>query len=159
MIIALRIIWRKAFRMLCCATCMMVWFLIGLAVQCALCNEYKNGNNCLQFALLHVHAEEGDGGSLVTGQVFKKCFWNVCYKYLNWRNLVALAVHRSEMCRGVTTLCGLTLILLMWRIWWASNDASRWRMGFNSVFKGLMWVTSRSWEVVSIKLNLSISAK
>ena len=32
----------------------------------------------------------------------------------------------------------LTLILLMWRIWWASNNSSRWQMGFNSVFKGLM---------------------
>ena len=31
----------------------------------------------------------------------------------------------------------LTLILLTWRIWWASNDASRWQMGFNSAFKGL----------------------
>ena len=25
----------------------------------------------------------------------------------------------------------LTLILLMWRIWWAPNSASRWQMGFN----------------------------
>jgi hypothetical protein len=25
----------------------------------------------------------------------------------------------------------------MWRIWWAPNNASRWQMGFNSVFKGL----------------------
>jgi len=24
----------------------------------------------------------------------------------------------------------LTLILLMWRIWWAPNSASRWQMGF-----------------------------
>jgi len=31
----------------------------------------------------------------------------------------------------------LTLTLLTWRIWWASNNASRWQMGFNSVFKGL----------------------
>jgi hypothetical protein len=31
----------------------------------------------------------------------------------------------------------LTPILLMWRIWWAPNNASRWQMGFNSVFKGL----------------------
>jgi hypothetical protein len=31
----------------------------------------------------------------------------------------------------------LTLILLTWRIWWASNNASRWQMEFNSVFKGL----------------------
>ena len=33
----------------------------------------------------------------------------------------------------------LTLILLTWRIWWAPTNASKWRMGFNSAFKGLMW--------------------
>jgi hypothetical protein len=32
----------------------------------------------------------------------------------------------------------LTLILLMWRIWWAPNNASTWQTGFNSAFKGLM---------------------
>jgi hypothetical protein len=31
----------------------------------------------------------------------------------------------------------LTLILLTWRIWWAPNNASKWQMGFNLVFKGL----------------------
>ena len=31
----------------------------------------------------------------------------------------------------------LTLILLMWRKWWAPNNASKWQMGFNSAFKGL----------------------
>jgi len=31
----------------------------------------------------------------------------------------------------------LTLILLKWRIWPASNNASKWRMGFNSAFKVL----------------------
>jgi len=31
----------------------------------------------------------------------------------------------------------LTLILLMWRIWWVPNHASRWQMVFNSAFKGL----------------------
>jgi hypothetical protein len=31
----------------------------------------------------------------------------------------------------------LTLILLTWRIVWAPNNASRWKMGFNSAFKGL----------------------
>jgi hypothetical protein len=31
----------------------------------------------------------------------------------------------------------LTLILLMWRIWWAPNNARKWQMGFNSAFKGL----------------------
>jgi len=35
----------------------------------------------------------------------------------------------------------LTLILLTCRIWWA-NNASRWQIGFNSTFKGLiaMWM-------------------
>jgi len=32
----------------------------------------------------------------------------------------------------------LTLILLMWRIWGAPNNASKWQMGFNSAFKGLI---------------------
>jgi hypothetical protein len=31
----------------------------------------------------------------------------------------------------------LTLILLMWRIWRAPNNASKWQVGFNSAFKGL----------------------
>jgi len=32
---------------------------------------------------------------------------------------------------------GLTLILLTWRIWWAPNNASKWKMGFKSAFKVL----------------------
>jgi hypothetical protein len=32
----------------------------------------------------------------------------------------------------------LTLILLMWRIGRAPNNASKWQMGFNSAFKGLI---------------------
>ena len=32
----------------------------------------------------------------------------------------------------------LTLTLLTWRIWWASNNASKWQVGFNSVFKELI---------------------
>jgi len=31
----------------------------------------------------------------------------------------------------------LTLILLTWRIWWASNNFSWWQMGCNLVFRGL----------------------
>ena len=34
----------------------------------------------------------------------------------------------------------LTLILLTWTIWRAPTNASKWRMGFNSAFKGLMSV-------------------
>ena len=31
-----------------------------------------------------------------------------------------------------------TLILLTWRIWWASNNASKWKMGFSLAFRGLI---------------------
>jgi hypothetical protein len=32
----------------------------------------------------------------------------------------------------------LTLFLLTWTIWRAPTNASKWRIGFNSAFKGLM---------------------
>ena len=32
----------------------------------------------------------------------------------------------------------LTLTLLTWTIWRALTNASKWRMGFNSAFKGLI---------------------
>ena len=32
----------------------------------------------------------------------------------------------------------LTRILLMWTIWRVPTNASKWRMGFNSAFKGLV---------------------
>jgi len=40
----------------------------------------------------------------------------------------------------------LTLILLMWRIWWTPNNATKWQMGFNSAFQVLnhehsVWMT------------------
>jgi len=41
----------------------------------------------------------------------------------------------GRRCRKL--LMTLTLILLMWKIWWAANNASKWRMGFNLAFKGL----------------------
>ena len=34
----------------------------------------------------------------------------------------------------------------MWRIWWASNNARRWQMGFNSVCKGLRELFLGKWE-------------
>jgi len=51
---------------------------------------------------------------------FRSMSTNVCNVRLLWKMLDTL-----------------TLILLTWRIWWAANNASRWQMGFNSVFKEL----------------------
>jgi len=51
----------------------------------------------------------------------------------------------------VTNLDGLgilTLILLTWSIWWTPNNASKWQIGFNSVFKGLtLWPWSWTFTV------------
>ena len=38
----------------------------------------------------------------------------------------------------VCDLLTLTLVLLTWRIWRTPNNASRWQMGFNWAFKGLL---------------------
>ena len=63
----------------------------------------------------------------------------------------------------------LTLIILTWKIWWASNNASRWQMGFNSAFKGLnvlvRWYTNDSIRLINknlssltaYRLNISMS--
>ena len=43
--------------------------------------------------------------------------------------IVQRTVFRNILC--------LNLTLLTWRIWWAPNNASRWQVGFNRVFKRL----------------------
>jgi hypothetical protein len=59
-----------------------------------------------------------------------------CHKY--WSILSAFP--RCRLYSGLfqNFYHGLTLILLTCRIWWASNNASRWQMGFISAFKGLI---------------------
>jgi len=43
----------------------------------------------------------------------------------------------------------LTFILLMWRIWWDPNNASKWQMGFNSAFKGLNMAVTKTEHIKS----------
>ena len=45
----------------------------------------------------------------------------------------------------------LTVILLTWRKWWTPNNASKWQMGFNSAFKGLMW------NILRMRVNKNIT--
>jgi hypothetical protein len=52
----------------------------------------------------------------------------------------------------------LTLYLLMWRIWWAPNNASWWQMGFNLAFKGLKcWMHLQGLYLESSKTFMVIS--
>jgi hypothetical protein len=59
----------------------------------------------------------------------EKNFWRCQYSNLGHFRLYPSHYKHQAM-------ASLTLILLMWRIWWA-NNASKWQMGFNSAFKGL----------------------
>ena len=47
----------------------------------------------------------------------------------------------------------LTLILLRWTIWRAPTNASKWRMGFNSSFKGLIERCELSARFGSVKVK------
>jgi len=55
----------------------------------------------------------------------------------NKRNRVT-TVERFYVYTQTKMVLTLTLILLTWRIWWAPNNGSRWQMGFNSAFRGLI---------------------
>jgi hypothetical protein len=48
----------------------------------------------------------------------------------------------------------LTLILLTWTIWRAPTDAGKWRMGFNSAFKGLICVERLKPTKIGVSLPL-----
>ena len=50
----------------------------------------------------------------------------------NW-----MLVQENNLLKNINSL---TLILLMWRIWWALNNASKGQKGFNWAFKGLMGI-------------------
>ena len=47
----------------------------------------------------------------------------------------------------------LTLILLTWIIWWAPDNASKWQMGFNSAFRGLICLCFFSNTVGCVELR------
>jgi hypothetical protein len=51
--------------------------------------------------------------------------------------------HMFTMMPSEEQIRNLTLILLTWRIEWASNNASKRQMEFNSAFKGLIFTSER----------------
>ena len=65
----------------------------------------------------------------------------------------------SHVLRGRPRFCRhsgfqLTLTLLTWTIWRAPTNASKWRMGFNSVFKGVNHDFWQSCWVLSLNMPL-----
>ena len=79
-----------------------------------------------------------EGTSVVTMKTFTVRQLRVRAKHKPYL-CVSMAITVTRTRHNVTSILPilLTLILLMWRIWWAPNNASRWQMGFNSAIKGL----------------------
>jgi hypothetical protein len=60
------------------------------------------------------------------------------------------------VCVHLYTYHCLTLILLTWRIGWASNNANRWKMGLNWAFKGLIWLPQSTSVIIRSSINCLI---
>jgi len=71
--------------------------------------------------------------TVVTGDQSSRSLCNICMYVPTAQCIFAAgsSLHYSSL------VSLLTLILLMWRIWWAHNNASKWQNGFNSAFTGL----------------------
>jgi len=78
---------------------------------------------------------------------FFRCFhknWEKCSVYhsvhlgSHWTDLYEIWCVRMFRKSVERIQVRLTLILLTWRIWRASSNASRWKMRFNPAFKGLI---------------------
>jgi hypothetical protein len=75
------------------------------------------------------------------------------FKFTEINVLIRHSLHTVSGNISFGRVCRLTLILLTWRIWWAPINASRWQMGFNSTFKGLMPPNRYRFRSQNIRLN------
>jgi len=67
------------------------------------------------------------------------------FKNTTYGLLICMAAGLPERHECKLNVSLLTLTLLMWRIWWALNNACRWKMGFNLAFKGVK-IRFHRWE-------------
>ena len=68
--------------------------------------------------------------------IFQLRFAFICWIYARIPYIFYPLFHNINfMLPDVATL---TLTLLTWRMWWTATSASKWQMGFNSAFKGLI---------------------
>ena len=63
--------------------------------------------------------------------------FNVAYVGCSLRKCIAVRKDAAMSRMARPYILALTLILLTWTIWRAPTNASKWRTGFNSAFKGL----------------------
>ena len=74
-------------------------------------------------------------------------------KILSFLTVGDQITHLYTTAGKVTVSYTLTLTLLMWRIWWAPNNASRWQMEINSTFKGLNRLIFQRQQYISISVH------
>jgi len=67
--------------------------------------------------------------------------------------LVYMEVLTGDFMNTHQRLYCLTLYLLMWRIWWAPNNASKGQMGFNSAFRGLSQLIRHDLISLTVQYN------
>jgi len=54
------------------------------------------------------------------------------------KSTIQECAYYDENPASIAGVSALTLTLLTWRIWWAPSNVSKWQMGFNMAFKGLI---------------------
>ena len=83
--------------------------------------------------------------------------------FSNWLNTTPTTSVKLPLTRSPTKhlnyRTSLTLILLTWTIWRIPTNASKWRMGFNSAFKGLTTPTSPSVPPFNITRSLRVKKR
>jgi hypothetical protein len=67
-----------------------------------------------------------------------------------WETKSACILEALQFKSGTFFLKSLTLTLLIWRIWWAPNNDSRWQMGFNLAFEGYTLSAKRITGLVAL---------
>ena len=80
------------------------------------------------------------------------------YRTYAVRNTVRVDFHSSWLLLCVFCSC-LTLTLLTWTIWRAPTNASKWRMGFNSAFKGLTIFRDKNLSALSSDIKSALLLK
>ena len=125
---------------------------VQIILLLCMCTDHTASRVCLQIILLLVYVYRSYCFSCMctdhTASVYvyrSYCFSCMC-KLLQSPVISSVLDHTSPSGLYSRThpdfVPPFTLTLLTWRIWWPPNNASKWQMGFNSAFKGLMWHTA-----------------
>ena len=95
---------------------------------------------------------------MVGNKYFKILYIEILYISLQIHNVyeMKIPVYAQDNATFECAIVSLTLILLMWRIWWAPNNTSKWQMGFNSAFKGLIICIQCFAKKVGFEVNTTL---